>query len=131
LLSHGDALCTDDVEYQAFKKLVRSQDWQTKFMRQPLTQRKAQIEELRKKSEQEKSYKSSMIMDVNAQAVEKMLQDFNYPEIFIHGHTHRPAVHQLNLASKHCSRIVLGDWYEQGSCLRLDDSGFRNLPIQF
>jgi UDP-2,3-diacylglucosamine hydrolase len=116
LLSHGDALCTDDVEYQAFKKLVRSQ---------------AQIEELRQKSEQEKSYKSSMIMDVNAQAVEKTLQDFNYPEIFIHGHTHRPAVHQLNLASKHCSRIVLGDWYEQGSCLRLDDSGFRNLPIQF
>ena len=131
LLSHGDALCTDDVEYQAFKKLVRSQDWQTKFMSQPLTQRKAQIEELRKKSEQEKSYKSSMIMDVNVQAVEKTLQDFNYPEIFIHGHTHRPDVHQLNLASKHCSRIVLGDWYEQGSCLMLDDSGFRNIPIQF
>ena len=131
LLSHGDGLCTDDVEYQAFKKLVRSQDWQTKFMCQPLTQRKAQIEELRQKSEQEKSYKSSMIMDVNAQAVEKMLQDFNYPEIFIHGHTHRPNIHQLNLAGKHCSRIVLGDWYEQGSCLRLDDYGFRNLPIQF
>ena len=131
LLSHGDGLCTDDVEYQAFKKLVRSQDWQTKFLGQPLSQRKAQVEELRKKSEQEKSYKSSMIMDVNAQAIATFLETFNYPALFIHGHTHRPAVHQLNLADHHCIRIVLGDWYEQGSCLRLDEAGFRNIPIQF
>lgn len=131
LLSHGDALCTDDIEYQAFKKLVRTQDWQSKFLSQPLGQRKAQIEELRQKSEQEKSYKSSMIMDVNTQALETLLKTFNYPTLFIHGHTHRPDVHQLNLANHHCTRIVLGDWYEQGSCLRLDETGFRNIPIQF
>lgn len=130
LLSHGDALCTDDVEYQAFKKLVRNQDWQTKFLGLPLSQRKAQIEELRKKSEQEKSHKSSIIMDINAQALATLLETFNYPTLFIHGHTHRPAVHQLNLANHHCTRIVLGDWYEQGSCLRLDETGFRNIPIQ-
>lgn len=130
LLSHGDALCTDDVEYQAFKKLVRNQDWQTKFLGLPLSQRKAQIEELRKKSEQEKSHKSSIIMDINAQALATLLETFNYPMLFIHGHTHRPAVHQLNLANHHCTRIVLGDWYEQGSCLRLDETGFRNIPIQ-
>ena len=130
LLSHGDALCTDDVEYQVFKKLVRNQDWQTKFLGLPLSQRKAQIEELRKKSEQEKSHKSSIIMDINAQALATLLETFNYPMLFIHGHTHRPAVHQLNLANHHCTRIVLGDWYEQGSCLRLDETGFRNIPIQ-
>lgn len=131
LLSHGDALCTDDVEYQAFKKLVRSQDWQTKFLGQPLSQRKAQIEELRKKSEEEKSGKPYTIMDINAEALSKLLKAFNYPAIFIHGHTHRPNVHKIDLDGKHCTRIVLGDWYEQGSCLRLDDSGFRNIPIQF
>lgn len=131
LLSHGDALCTDDVEYQTFKKLVRSQDWQTKFLGQPLSQRKAQIEELRKKSELEKSGKSYEVMDVNFQAVEKMLQDFNYPEIFIHGHTHRPGIHQLNLAGNDCTRIVLGDWYDQGSCLRLDEAGYRNIAVKF
>ena len=131
LLSHGDALCTDDVEYQAFKKLVRSQDWQTKFLGQPLSQRKAQIEELRKKSEEEKSGKPYKIMDINAEALSKLLKAFNYPAIFIHGHTHRPNVHKLHLDGKDCTRIVLGDWYDQGSCLRLDDSGFRNIPIQF
>jgi UDP-2,3-diacylglucosamine hydrolase len=131
LLSHGDALCTDDVEYQAFKKLVRSADWQSNFLSQPLSQRKAQIEELRQKSEQEKSYKSSMIMDVNAQTLEALLRAFNYPALFIHGHTHRPNIHPLNLAGNHCTRIVLGDWYEQGSCLRLDQTGLRNIPVQF
>lgn len=131
LLSHGDALCTDDVEYQAFKKLIRSQDWQTKFLDQPLSQRKAKIEELRKKSEEEKSGKPYKIMDINAEALSKLLKAFNYPAIFIHGHTHRPNVHNLHLDGKDCTRIVLGDWYEQGSCLRLDDSGFRNIPIQF
>ena len=131
LLSHGDALCTDDVEYQAFKKLVRSQDWQTKFMSQSLSQRKAQIEELRKKSEEEKSGKPYKIMDINAEALSKLLKAFNYPAIFIHGHTHRPNVHELHLEGKDCTRIVLGDWYDQGSCLRLDDNGFRNIHIQF
>jgi UDP-2,3-diacylglucosamine hydrolase len=131
LLSHGDALCTDDVEYQAFKKLVRSQDWQTKFLGQPLSQRKAQIEELRKKSEEEKSGKPYKIMDINTEALSQLLKAFNYPAIFIHGHTHRPNVHKLHLDGKDCTRIVLGDWYDQGSCLRLDDNGFRNIPIQF
>jgi UDP-2,3-diacylglucosamine hydrolase len=110
---------------------VRSADWQSNFLSQPLSQRKAQIEELRQKSEQEKSYKSSMIMDVNAQTLEALLRAFNYPALFIHGHTHRPNIHALNLAGNHCTRIVLGDWYEQGSCLRLDQTGLRNIPVQF
>jgi len=130
LLSHGDALCTDDLEYQQFKTMVRSQDWQANFLGQPLQARKAQIEALRRKSEQEKSNKSSAIMDVNQEAVESLLADFDYPALLIHGHTHRPQVHKLSIKGHDCARIVLGDWYDQGSCLRLDEAGFRNIPIQ-
>jgi UDP-2,3-diacylglucosamine hydrolase len=130
LLSHGDALCTDDLEYQQFKKMVRSQDWQANFLGQPLQTRKAQIEALRRQSEQEKSNKSSAIMDVNQGAVEALLTDFDYPALLIHGHTHRPQVHQLSINGHDCARIVLGDWYDQGSCLSLDETGFRNIAIQ-
>lgn len=131
LLSHGDALCTDDTKYQKFRTLVRNPEWQTWFLGQKLSERKAQIEELRKKSEEEKSGKPYKIMDINAEALSKLLKAFNYPAIFIHGHTHRPDVHELHLEGKDCTRIVLGDWYDQGSCLRLDDNGFRNIHIQF
>src|SRR5690606_28752869 len=93
LLSHGDALCTDDVAYQDFRKQVRHPDWQSTFLSQALAVRKAQIEALRMRSEQEKSGKTESIMDVNDIAVASLLRQYQYPEIFIHGHTHRPAMH--------------------------------------
>jgi UDP-2,3-diacylglucosamine hydrolase len=123
LLSHGDTLCTDDVAYQAFRRQVREPAWQKSFLELPLAARKAQIEALRLRSEQEKSHKSESIMDVNAEAVYAMLRDYDYPDILIHGHTHRPAMHMLELDGHHCERWVLGDWYEQGSCLRCDAFG--------
>ena len=123
LLSHGDTLCTDDIAYQDFRRLVRDAAWQKSFMSQPLAARKAQIEALRQRSENEKSQKSESIMDVNADAVDAMLRAHGYPELLIHGHTHRPARHQLIVDGHHCERWVLGDWYEQGSCLRLDSNG--------
>jgi UDP-2,3-diacylglucosamine hydrolase len=123
LLSHGDALCTDDVAYQNFRQEVRSAAWQSQFLSQPLAARIAYIEQLREKSEQAKSTKSMQIMDVNAAAVDDLLREFAYPPIFIHGHTHRPKKHVHKIDGNTCERWVLGDWYEQGSYLKLDKNG--------
>lgn len=123
LLSHGDALCTDDVAYQQFRREVRNDKWKTQFLSQPLNKRIAYIEGLRKKSEQEKSTKPMQIMDVNQDAVENLLAQHDYPPLFIHGHTHRPDRHIHDAQGHTCERWVLGDWYEQGSYLKLDSSG--------
>ncbi|MFJ5446052.1 UDP-2,3-diacylglucosamine diphosphatase [Methylobacillus methanolivorans] len=129
LLSHGDALCTDDVAYQAFRQQVRTPAWQQTFLQQPLSTRKAQIEALRQRSEQEKSGKQESIMDVNDQAVASLLREHDYPELLIHGHTHRPARHPLEVDGHKIDRWVLGDWYDQGSCLVADRQGIRNQPL--
>lgn len=129
LLTHGDALCTDDIEYQAFRQQVRNPAWQQQFLSQPLADRKAQIEALRQRSEREKSRKSEIIMDVNEGAVRDILCEHGYPELLIHGHTHRPARHVVELDGHVCERWVLGDWYEQGSCLRCDASGCSNQSL--
>lgn len=123
LLSHGDALCTDDVAYQKFRAEVRSETWKAEFLNKPLSTRVAYIEQLRAQSEQAKSNKSMQIMDVNAAAVNDLIRDNNYPPLFIHGHTHRPNKHLHQIDGKTCERWVLGDWYEQGSYLKLDANG--------
>ncbi|MBC7755635.1 MAG: UDP-2,3-diacylglucosamine diphosphatase [Bdellovibrio sp.] len=123
LLSHGDALCTDDVAYQQFRNEVRSPAWQAQFLSQPLSKRIAYIEELRTKSEHAKSIKSMQIMDVNAAVIAAILRNYAYPPLFIHGHTHRPQKHLHELDGNKCERWVLGDWYEQGSYLSLSAAG--------
>jgi UDP-2,3-diacylglucosamine hydrolase len=123
LLSHGDALCTDDLAYQKFRNEVRTPAWKAHFLNQPLESRVATIEQLRTKSEHEKSVKSMAIMDVNDTAVERLLEEFQYPPLFIHGHTHRPGKHIYKIKEHLCERWVLGDWYEQGSYLKLDKNG--------
>ena len=130
LISHGDELCTDDTRYQAFRAQVRSPAWQAEFLSNPLTARKAQIEALRLQSEQEKSHKSLAIMDVSSDAVSALLRQHEYPKLFIHGHTHRPNTHIIEIDGHQCQRIVLGDWYKQGSCLRLDKNGFSNEEVK-
>ena len=122
LLTHGDTLCTDDVDYQNFRKMVRDHSWQTRFLAQPLVDRKLQIEALRTKSNQEKKGKDSRIMDVNTNAVCALLREKNYP-IIIHGHTHRPAHHLLHLDDVTCHRWVLSDWDQQVRFLRASSSG--------
>ena len=123
LLSHGDALCTDDVTYQQFRTEVRSSAWQAAFLSKPLSDRVAYIEQLRTQSEQAKSGKSMQIMDVNVAAVDDLLRAYHYPPLFIHGHTHRPNKHMHQIDGKVIERWVLGDWYEQGSYLKLDANG--------
>lgn len=122
LLMHGDTLCSDDVEYQAFRTQVRDPQWQQGFLATPLATRKAQIEALRQRSEQEKSSKAAEIMDVNADTVAATLRAFNYPRL-IHGHTHRPAKHVHTVDGKTCERWVLTDWYASGGYLRCDATG--------
>ena len=109
LLTHGDALCTDDTEYQSFRDQVRNGDWQTRFLAQPLAQRKAQIEQMRMQSETQKSGKQMDLMDVNVNAVDELLRQNGYPRL-IHGHTHRPAKHLHQVDGHACERWVLGDW---------------------
>lgn len=122
LLSHGDALCTDDVEYQRFRDLVRQRGWQTQFLTQPLAQRKAQIEQLRMQSESQKRGKEMSLMDVNCDAVNALLRQHHYPRL-IHGHTHRPARHLHHLDDHTCERWVLGDWDGKANALRCDRDG--------
>jgi UDP-2,3-diacylglucosamine hydrolase len=122
LLSHGDALCTDDIAYQTWRNQVHEAGWQQLFLAQPLAQRKTQIEQLRTRSENEKRSKSNAIMDVNADAVTELLREHGYPRL-IHGHTHRPMHIRHHLDGYTCERWVLGDWHKTGNALRCDDHG--------
>jgi UDP-2,3-diacylglucosamine hydrolase len=122
LLTHGDTLCTDDVAYQRYRSQVHTPAWQHQFLSQPLAQRKSIIEQLRARSESEKQYKSSDIMDVNDAAVSSLLRAYHYPRL-IHGHTHRLKRHQHEVDAHTCERWVLGDWHETGNALRCDAAG--------
>lgn len=104
-LEHGDALCTDDIAYQRFKKIIRSPLILTILKNLPIAWRQKIANGFRKKSQMANQSKAIEIMDVNAQAVSEAMQGH---DILIHGHTHRPAVHDLGNAY----RIVLGDWRE-------------------
>lgn len=122
LLMHGDTLCSDDHEYQQFRHLVRNPAWQQQFLAKPLAERRAIAANLRETSRQRTGEKAADIMDVNPRAVEDVLRAYGLHRL-IHGHTHRPAVHDLRVDGEPAQRIVLGDWYEQGSVLRWTDAG--------
>jgi UDP-2,3-diacylglucosamine hydrolase len=118
MILHGDVLCTDDAAYQAFRVQVRDPVWQAAFLARPLTQRRAYAAQARDASRAHTSTTDMAIMDVNQVAVENALRDAQVTRM-IHGHTHRPAIHAFTLDGKPAQRIVLGDWYEQGSVLRV------------
>lgn len=124
LLTHGDAMCTDDKQYQAFRQQVRQPSWRNDFLAQPLAQRKATIEQLRKMSEAQKQTKAMDIMDVNLDAVAELFRSHHYPRM-IHGHTHRQKMHRHEVDGKICDRWVLGDWHTTGNALRCDAAGSR------
>lgn len=130
LLSHGDTLCSDDVDYQKFRDMVRAPAWQQSFLARPLAQRKALIEQWRGKSEQEKQYKEDTIMDANPDTVATILREYGYPRL-IHGHTHRPAMHLHRVDGHDCERWVLPAWDEDGGgYLRCDRDGCTPISIQ-
>lgn len=124
LLMHGDTLCSDDVEYQAFRAMVRNPAWQQAFLGKPLDERVRLAREVRGKSEQAKQLKDMTIMDVTPATVEDAFRAHHYARL-IHGHTHRPARHEHKVDGRDCERWVLADWYEHGSCLLCDAGGCR------
>lgn len=118
LLMHGDTLCTDDVAYQAVRRQVRTPAWQANILAMPLDARRAFAAKAREDSRAHTGRSMETIMDVNAEAVAAAMRRAGVTRL-IHGHTHRPAVHALALDGQPAERIVLGDWYEQGSVLRV------------
>lgn len=129
LLMHGDTLCSDDVEYQKFRALVRNPAWQQAFLAKPLVERAGIAQDARGRSEQAKQIKEMAIMDVAPATVEEVLRSHAYPRL-IHGHTHRTARHEHVVDGRLCERWVLADWYERGSCLLCDAAGCRAVPIR-
>lgn len=123
LMMHGDSLCTDDVEYQDFRRQVRSPEWQRQFLSLPVKQRYEMARAARDASQTHTSGKPVDILDVNADAVAAAMRSAGI-DIMIHGHTHRPAVHDFSLDGTSMTRIVLGDWYDHGSVVVWDDGGF-------
>lgn len=122
LLSHGDVLCTDDVQYQRIRKMTRDPDWQATMRAKPLKDRLRMAEEARRQSLEQTLNLSMEITDVNQEAVVKAIRKYNV-DVLLHGHTHRPAIHPIDLGRRKAKRIVLGDWYTQGSVVRWDSRG--------
>jgi UDP-2,3-diacylglucosamine hydrolase len=122
LLTHGDTLCTDDVEYQRYREMVHDEEFQRLFLSKPLDERKDYIAGLRLRSMVEKEAKDNAVMDVSEEAVVAMLREFQYPRL-IHGHTHLPGRHEHLVDGHRCVRWVLADWSGEGSALRVDAMG--------
>ena len=129
LLMHGDTLCTDDVDYQKFRGMVRDPRWQADFLSKPAEERLAITTKYREISKTKMAEKTMDIMDVNQHSVEEAMLKENIQQL-IHGHTHRPAIHDFTVNEKKMKRIVLGDWYEQGSVLVCDEKGCQLESIQ-
>ncbi len=117
LITHGDSLCLGDPEYVAFRAMVRDPEWQRRFLSLPLDERIRQARHARAQSMARTGTLDPEIMDVAPAAVHQAMRDHGV-QWLIHGHTHRPAVHRLQLGEKEGARFVLGDWFEQGSVLR-------------
>ncbi|MGH8737765.1 MAG: UDP-2,3-diacylglucosamine diphosphatase [Burkholderiales bacterium] len=124
LLMHGDTLCTDDLDYMAWRSTARSAAWQAEFLAAPIGERRARSRALRNESETRKRSKSAAIMDVNPEAVRQAFRRHAVTRL-VHGHTHRPAHHELELEGRRCERWVLPDWYETGGYLRAEDGAAR------
>jgi len=116
MIAHGDRFCTDDSSYQAARQQFMDPGWQQAFLNKPIEQRKAIALDLRAQSEASKQLKSEQLMDVNADEIQKTIEQ-NDLDILIHGHTHRPYVHQLEQNGKPCRRYVLGEWKDDRSVI--------------
>jgi UDP-2,3-diacylglucosamine hydrolase len=123
-LLHGDTLCTDDAAYQAWRAQARSAVFQRELLAMPLAERRRRIGEMREQSRQVTAATPPEIMDVNADAVRDAFRRLRVRRM-IHGHTHRPARHELEVDGTRCERWVLPDWYGPGGYLAFDEVGPR------
>lgn len=121
LLMHGDSLCIDDVSYQRYRRVVRNRLLQRVFLTLPASFRQRISDKIKQQSQQKKQAKTAMIMDVNQAEVVRVMREQQI-DLLIHGHTHRPAIHQLETQAGHSVyRVVLGDWENKVSYLLIDD----------
>lgn len=123
-LMHGDSLCTDDVDYQEFRTMVRNPQWQKEFLSLPMEKRIEIASGLRQQSKDAQVEKSMEIMDVNQQSVEAFFSQHDI-DWLIHGHTHRQATHNFSVNNKKVKRVVLSDWGQQGFYLTIDNDGIK------
>ncbi len=128
ILMHGDTLCTDDRDYQAFRAQVRDPAWQRTTLARPLDERLRLAESLRAQSDRAKAGKPMEIMDVTPAAVEAPFARSGRA-LMIHGHTHRPARHVHRAGGRDCVRWVLPDWYGTGGYLKATPSGLRSVAL--
>lgn len=128
LLTHGDLLCTKDLKYQAFRKFVRDPAKQAEFLRQPLAARRKIAADTRSGTTASMLEKDHFIMDVDEDEVRQVLRSHGVG-LLVHGHTHRPAVHEFVLDGLPRRRIVLGDWYDEGRILLCEPEGMRLVPV--
>jgi UDP-2,3-diacylglucosamine hydrolase len=123
LLMHGDTLCTQDVDYLAFRGMVRNPDWQKNFLNKSVQERLAIAESIRVASKVKTGQLQYDIMDVTQSEVKKVMAEQDV-QLLIHGHTHRPAIHQLEVNGKAAERAVLGDWHKAGWLISLTEEGY-------
>ncbi len=129
LLLHGDTVCTDDLPYQEFRRMVRTAEWQQRFLARPLAERRAEIENLRRRSTEAMRAKTAEIMDANPQAVRLTLTEHGCRRL-IHGHTHRPGREEIDLPTGRGERYVLSDWDTgRGDALEIGSAGVRRLDL--
>ncbi len=129
LLMHGDTVCTDDLPYQEFRRMVRSSQWQGDFLARPLVERRGEVEKLRKRSAEAMLCKTAAIMDANPDAIRSALLAHDCARL-IHGHTHRPGQEQIMLGSGRAERWVLSDWDTgRGDALEIGSAGIRRLAL--
>jgi UDP-2,3-diacylglucosamine hydrolase len=121
LLMHGDTLCLDDTDYQEWRRIARSPDWQREFLAKPLAERRSLILGLREQSRKAIRQKAAADMDVNESAVRNAFEEHGVSRL-VHGHTHRPGHHILEVGGRRCERWVLPDWYGPGGYLEIDDA---------
>ncbi|HOP22390.1 MAG TPA: UDP-2,3-diacylglucosamine diphosphatase [Gammaproteobacteria bacterium] len=124
ILTHADELCTDDFEYQKIRTQLRSEQWQQWFLSQSIEQRIEFAKQARQKSMEHTQSASSEIMDVNPTAVENLFKQFDC-QLMIHGHTHRPAFHTIEINNQQCLRMVVGDWQYQTSYIKYESGRFK------
>ena len=122
LVTHGDLLCTDDINYQAARIRVRAEAWKRNALAKPLFVRQLYARWYRFKSGLDKGKKNQEIMDANPQAIAKSLQSHGVA-LLIHGHTHRPAAHSFTIDGNPARRFVLAEWKETGQVLCWNSNG--------
>lgn len=123
LMLHGDTLCTDDIDYQRMRKVLRSRLIQFFLLKLSKKRRQKIADSMRQKSKQHTQQKNQSIMDVNQQAVEQLFQQYPKVSHLIHGHTHRPAHHEINMNNAIKHRWVLGDWRPEAQIMKISASG--------